>query len=117
MRRHVIKYIYSGIFGISFFFFFFLKIAIPSSAESINTLDSEIIKKYQGIILEEPSNANAHFNLGILYYKNSQLDEAMREFHKVLEINPGDAETHYNIGNIFNKKNLFDDAIDSYKKQ
>ena len=114
MRRHFIKYIYSGIFSISFFLC--LKIAIPSPAESIDTLDREIIKKYQKIILEEPSNLNAHFNLGILYYRNALFDEAVREFRKVLDINPNDSEAYYNLGNVFNKKNLFDDAIDSYKK-
>ena len=67
-------------------------------------------------MLEDPSNFNAHFNIGILYYRNNLFDEAIREFKKVIEINPDDSEAYYNLGNIFNKKKLYDDAIASYKK-
>lgn len=65
MPRHLIKYIYSGIFAISFFLC--LKITIPSLAESADTLDSEIIKKYQ---------------------KQGQLDDAIAEYKRALEISP-----------------------------
>src|SRR3989304_8282766 len=84
LQGNTIRYIYSGIFAISFFLC--LKITIPSLAESVDTLDSEITKKYQKIILQEPSNTNAHFNLGILYYRNSLFDEPVREIRKVHDI-------------------------------
>ena len=108
------KYHYFGILGISAFFSFQITLSSPGKPQDIP--DKEIIKKYQKILLEDPSNLNAHFNLGILYYKNARYDEAAREFNKVLEINPNDAEAYYNLGNIYNKKSLYDDAINSYKK-
>ena len=100
-----LRYILLVILGFSFFLSF--NIAVSSPAESDDIPDKELIKKYQRIILQEPSNLNAHFNLGILYYKNMHFDEALREFNKVLEINPNDSEAYYNLGNIFNKKNYY----------
>jgi hypothetical protein len=70
MRRHFIKYIYSGIFGISFFLC--LKISIPSPAESIDTLDSEIIKKYQ-------NHKDTKNRLAMLYIQSGRLNDATSE--------------------------------------
>ena len=84
-----------------FFFFLCPRELLPALTE----IDREIIRKYQRIMLEDPSNFNAHFNIGILYYRNNLFDEAIREFKKVIEINPDDSEAYYNLGNIFNKRN------------
>ncbi|OOP55951.1 MAG: hypothetical protein AYP45_11760 [Candidatus Brocadia carolinensis] len=108
------RYRYFGFLGISVFFSF--QITLSSSNITPDIRDKEIIKKYQAILLDDPSNLNAHFNLGILYYKNAHFDEATREFKKVLEINPNDAEAYYNLGNSYNKKAQYDDAIKAYKK-
>jgi len=99
MPRHFIRYIYSGIFAISFFLC--LKIIIPSLAESVDTLDSEITKKYQKIILQEPSNTNAHFNLGVVYSEKGMTSEAVDEYYEALRLTSNDLSTLYNRGVLY----------------
>jgi len=105
---------YFGMVGISVFLSFQMIFSSPIDPTDIP--DKEIMKKYQKILLQEPSNLNAHFNLGILLYRNAHYNEAIREFNKVIEINPNDAEAYYNLGNIYNKTSQYDNAVNAYKK-
>ena len=43
-----------------------------------------------------PDDAEAHFNLGVIYGQQGRTDEAIREYQAALRINPDDAEAHYN---------------------
>jgi tetratricopeptide (TPR) repeat protein len=57
----------------------------------------DAIQELENVLEEEPDNlnarqmlVNAHYNLGVLAFREQQLDEAARRFTIVLEQNPGD---------------------------
>ena len=61
-------------------------------------------------------NQGAHYNMGLLYYKEEKYDEATHAHKKALELNPDDESAHYNLAIVYSKKRMYDDAILEYKK-
>jgi tetratricopeptide (TPR) repeat protein len=66
-------------------------------------------------------NDVAHNNLGFLFLRRGQLDEAISQFQAALNIRSRNSETHYNLGaaliqsnlgNALARKQLWDEAID-----
>jgi tetratricopeptide (TPR) repeat protein len=66
-------------------------------------------------------NDVAHNNLGFLFLRSGELDNAISEFQAALDIRSRNNETHYslgaaliqnNLGNAFARKRLWDEAID-----
>ncbi|MDD5020467.1 MAG: tetratricopeptide repeat protein [Candidatus Omnitrophica bacterium] len=42
-----------------------------------------------------------HYNLGAVYTRDKDYENAVKEFNSVLSYNPNDAKTHYNLGIIY----------------
>lgn len=74
------------------------------------------VEKYKAEIKAHPDKADAHFNLGVLYVRQSLADAALQEFKEAVRLNPGDAAAHFYAGLIQDEKALLVDAIDSYLK-
>jgi protein O-mannosyl-transferase len=55
-------------------------------------------------------------NLGIVYSRRGQLDEAIREYREALRLNPFYALAHYNLGNALFQKGQVDEAIQHYQE-
>jgi Flp pilus assembly protein TadD len=58
----------------------------------------EAINDYKGALAANPSLAEAHSNLGLIYNQQHDYAGALSEFHKALAINPKDAITYNGIG-------------------
>ena len=58
----------------------------------------EAISDYKGALAANPSLAEAHSNLGLIYNQQHNYAGALGEFHKALAINPKDAITYNGIG-------------------
>lgn len=71
---------------------------------------------YQNAIKANPNDSAAHFNLGVLYARQTMRDEALHEFQEVVRIEPGNAKAHQYIGLIYDDKTKFAEAIESYTK-
>jgi tetratricopeptide (TPR) repeat protein len=54
--------------------------------------------------------------LGNIYFRNGNINEAIRAFKKVLDINDHDAMGHYNLGCAFHSINQFKKAEQEWKK-
>ncbi len=74
------------------------------------------IKYYQKVIAIKPDNAEAHYNLGVLYDQTDRPQEAESTYKKALEINPNYAEAHNNLGNLYAKTNRLKEAEIAYKE-
>jgi Flp pilus assembly protein TadD len=70
-------------------------------------------------------NDVAHNNLGFIFSRRGELDEAISHFQTALNIRANNPQTHYNLGsalvhnnlaNAFLRKNLLDEAIVHYEK-
>ncbi|MGR3177312.1 MAG: tetratricopeptide repeat protein [Candidatus Anammoxibacter sp.] len=84
------------------------KVVVEEKAES-TTLPSSIYKY-------EPGPSIYHYNLGVLYQKEGQLDRAIHEYENVVSIDPLNPEVYNNLGTVYKDKGLLDIAIEKYKK-
>jgi len=67
------------------------------------------------IATTNPRDADAHYQLGLIYQKRRQWTEAIVRFEKAVEIDPGEADPHYQLGRIARAQKRFDDAIGHLK--
>jgi tetratricopeptide (TPR) repeat protein len=58
-----------------------------------------------------PRDADAHYQLGLVYQKRRQYSEAIARFEKAIEIDPTEAEAQLQLGRIAREQGRFDDAI------
>jgi hypothetical protein len=59
-----------------------------------------------------PRDADAHYQLGLIYQQRRQLAQAMERFKKAVEIDPSAADAHFQLGRIARQMGQFDEALD-----
>ena len=63
------------------------------------------------------SNSSILFNiLGVIFFKQNLLNQAVENYNKAIKINPNYAQAYNNLGAAFHKRNKISDAINSFKK-
>jgi superkiller protein 3 len=70
-------------------------------------VDAEI-ETQKRILLENPNNAKAYFNLGILYYFQGKVDDAIDLYKKAIEIDSNLSNAHKNLGEIYVAREQYD---------
>ncbi len=73
-------------------------------------LYQKAIIKYKEVLALEPLGGDlleTHNNLGIAYYENGQLEDAIREFNWVLMREPGNPNAVYNLDQIYEKEGIY----------
>jgi len=71
---------------------------------------------YRQLIAKNPSDVNAHLQVGIALAKLGDRPEAMKYFDKVLTLQPGNAAALNNRGNLFMMDDKYADAQKAYRK-
>ncbi len=85
------------------------------------TLDSDpdtyqdAIEAYEFCIEIDESFADAHCNLGAVYYNIGRRDPARRCFERCLEIEPRHVEAHFNLANILEEAGCNEMALSHYR--
>ena len=63
------------------------------------------------------SNSSILFNiLGVIFFKQNLLNQAVENYNKAIKINPNYAQAYNNLGATLHKRNKISDAINSFKK-
>ena len=68
------------------------------------------------IATNNPRDADAHYQLGLIHLKRRQRSEAAARFKRAIEIDPSEAEPHYQLGRIALEEKRYDDAVASLSK-
>jgi len=55
------------------------------------------------------------FNLGLVYLKSNQIDQAIPNFQETIDLNPGFGTAHFHLGNALFKKQLYEKAINHFQ--
>ncbi len=63
-----------------------------------------------------PSSPNTHNNMGDVYSRSGDIDNAIKEFSLAIEINPNYADAYHNRGSAHQSKGDMDSAINDYQK-
>lgn len=82
----------------------------PDRTDVLRTLEAVWIKKLR----ENPYDASAHMNLGVVLQKKGDLDGAMKEYQLAESINPNDLTTRLNMGTLFQAKKNHATALRAY---
>ncbi|MDD3627119.1 MAG: tetratricopeptide repeat protein [bacterium] len=64
----------------------------------------------------DPENTNILNNIGLLYARNNQYDEALKILKKAIVIEPENALLFQNLGNIYFSMGMYSEAEEAYKK-
>jgi len=59
-----------------------------------------------------PRDADAHYQLGLIYVQRRQYEPAIERFRKAIEIDPGDPDAHYQLGRVAREQGRYQDALD-----
>ncbi len=76
---------------------------------------AEAIDAYQHAIEAAPDFADAHCNLGTVYYNQNRRSEARRCFERALELEPRHVESHLNLATVFEEEGRSESALSHYK--
>jgi tetratricopeptide (TPR) repeat protein len=85
------------------------------------TLDSDdgtyelAAEAYRAAIRLDPDFADAHCNLGAVFYNRGQREEARRHFERCLRLEPSHIEAHFNLANMLEEDGCNDMALHHYK--
>lgn len=63
---------------------------------------------------ENPNDAEAKANLGVVYQKQKRYNEALAEYQKAERLNPQNLNTKINIGTLFQEQKKYDAALAAY---
>lgn len=58
------------------------------------------------------NDGNIFYNLGIVYEKLKDLDNAINSYKKAVELSPGETDFYYNLGLVYIDKKMYEEAID-----
>jgi tetratricopeptide (TPR) repeat protein len=75
--------------------------------------DSETL--WRQVLSVTPESSYAQNNLGNVFAKRGDVDEAVQRFQIALRLNPRLAEAHYNLGNILYRRGQLDQAVGYYR--
>src|SRR5205814_1353727 len=65
---------------------------------------------WQDTLNKNPNSWLAHNNLGSVYVRKGNLEEAIQEYLTVLRLQPNHATAYYNLGNAYKLKGLNNEA-------
>jgi tetratricopeptide (TPR) repeat protein len=72
-------------------------------------------REFRRAIIKDPSNAQAYFGLGYVFFRQDRLDEALDLYRRGMAIDPNDPDSHYYMGLIYNEKNMPEKAREEFK--
>jgi len=61
-----------------------------------------------------PRNAEAHYQLGLIFQHRRQYNEAIERFKRAIEIDASETDAHYQLGRIVRSQNRLQDALDYF---
>lgn len=67
-------------------------------------------------VQKNPNSADAHFRLGVSYYKCNIFMDAKREYEIAVGLDPKKTEAYFNLGVLYQDLNTYDKAEETYKK-
>jgi tetratricopeptide (TPR) repeat protein len=69
------------------------------------------LRQQMEIATTNPRDADAHYQLGLIYQQRRQYSEAIARFQKAIEIDPAEADAQFQLGRIAREQGRFDEAI------
>jgi Tfp pilus assembly protein PilF len=65
---------------------------------------------------EKTDQAQKHVDLGLQYFEEQEMEEALKEFKQAIQLNPDNAAAHYYLGGLYHATRAYTASIDQYQK-
>jgi len=62
-----------------------------------------------------PRDADAHYQLGLIYQQRRQYDAAIERFRKAIEVDPDEADAHFQLGRIAREQGNYAESLDHFR--
>ena len=72
--------------------------------------------EYKDVLELKPDFAEAHSNLGLLFFKQGDSGSAREHYQRALDVRPDMAEAHYNMGALLEKEGELPQAEARYRE-
>jgi tetratricopeptide (TPR) repeat protein len=69
------------------------------------------LRQQMEIATTNPRDADAHYQLGLVYQQRRQYTEAVARFQKAIEIDPSEPDAQFQLGRIAREQGRFEEAI------
>jgi len=69
------------------------------------------LRRQLEIATGNPRDADAHYQLGLIFQKRRQYGEAIARFTRSVEIDPRDADVHFQLGRVLRERGQISEAI------
>jgi tetratricopeptide (TPR) repeat protein len=76
---------------------------------------TQAVEAYRVALELDPDFADAHCNLGALFYNRGQRSDARRHFERCLRLEPEHVEAHFNLANLLEEDGCNDMALHHYR--
>ncbi|MDA9243173.1 tetratricopeptide repeat protein [Amylibacter sp.] len=76
----------------------------------------KILNEANKALFIKPSNANAYYNMGVIFQEQGKLEEAIEVYNKALAIKPDYVDAYYNMGTALQGQHKLEEAIKAYNK-
>jgi Tfp pilus assembly protein PilF len=73
-------------------------------------------ERFEKAVALDPNNADAHYNLGLIYFGDRQLEKAVVQYKKAIAIDPKHANARLNLGIALAQAGSFDQAVTEYQE-
>jgi len=103
-----------GYYLYSPFFLYYAYILLGSDIRSLGDgfRAKQHLRNQLDIATNNPRDADAHYQLGLIYVQRRQYDEAKARFARAVEIDPREADPIFQLGRIALAEERWDDAIE-----
>jgi cytochrome c-type biogenesis protein CcmH/NrfG len=100
-------------FALSPFILYYAYIMFASDMRSLGDglRSRQHMRQQLEISTNNPRDADAHYQLGLIYQNRRQFTEAISRFKRSIEIDPKEADPHYQLGRIARQQKRIDEAI------
>ncbi len=75
----------------------------------------KVVETYKEALKLNPKAAGAWVNIGTIYYREGDLQEAEHCYREALEVSPNYALAHFNLGNVCEEIDRLAEAVNHYK--
>ena len=79
-----------------------------------NQVWKDEVALWTDVVKKSPDKARGYDNLGVAYYQQGQINEAIKEYKTAIRLDPNSHDAHYDLAVAYNKQGRLDDAVEEF---
>ena len=88
---------------------------LGKTESEIREIDKQVMA-YTETIKSNPDDADAHFNLGVLYERKMKFNDAITEYQKTIDLKPDFMPARINLALVYSERTMFGECVNELKQ-